>query len=355
VRVTLVKGICNFDAVAGRGEATVKNLPTFTIVKPHVVLMNIAYLILAHNQPGQLVRLLERLNGNNVHFFIHVDKKSPDIETIKKATDGFPNAKVVSNHKVYWMGFNMVLATIDLLELAYRSGIDFKYFVLLSGLDYPIKSNEYIHRFFEEHHCDFIDYHDIPDMAPRFLRKVQQYHYYDIDIINPRSPKRNPRAIWLYFGLHKKLISKWPVRRFFKNYVPCFGSQWFALTGDSVAYILDFVKNNKRYMHQMRYSEGPDELFFQTILYNSHRKENLVNYDKLVAWKQYHKPGESFTNEISTLRYMDWSENAKSKPAVLDDSYFPELANSIYLFARKVDEHQSATLMEKIDRQLLRL
>ena len=37
--------------------------------------MNIAYLILAHEDPAQLARLVNALYTPNSYFFIHVDRK----------------------------------------------------------------------------------------------------------------------------------------------------------------------------------------------------------------------------------------------------------------------------------------
>jgi hypothetical protein len=36
--------------------------------------MKLAHLILAHNQPKQLERLLKRLQHNNADIYIHLDK-----------------------------------------------------------------------------------------------------------------------------------------------------------------------------------------------------------------------------------------------------------------------------------------
>jgi len=48
--------------------------------------LRIAYIILAHKLPGQLVRLVRKLNTKDTHFFIHVDKKTGD-ETYKGMTE----------------------------------------------------------------------------------------------------------------------------------------------------------------------------------------------------------------------------------------------------------------------------
>ena len=38
--------------------------------------MNIAYIILAHKYPRQLIRLVNRLNTEKTYFLIHIDKKT---------------------------------------------------------------------------------------------------------------------------------------------------------------------------------------------------------------------------------------------------------------------------------------
>ena len=41
-----------------------------------------------------------------------------------------------------------------------------------------------------------------------------------------------------------------PKRKFYKNFEPYFGSQWFALTQDTVKFILRFIDENKDYGYQ---------------------------------------------------------------------------------------------------------
>jgi hypothetical protein len=45
--------------------------------------MKIAYVVLAHRYPDQLIRLIHRLNTENASFFVHFDKKTDDIATAK--------------------------------------------------------------------------------------------------------------------------------------------------------------------------------------------------------------------------------------------------------------------------------
>jgi len=316
--------------------------------------MNIAYLVLAHGQPKQLFRLIERLNQPNVHFYVHVDKKSVEADNIREYLSKYNNVVVISIHKVYWMGYNMVRSTLDLMQLAKDSGNNFKYFVLLSGQDYPIKSNNYINQFFEEHNEDFIDYNKLKYLGDKFMNKVRYHYHMDVPYYNPRNPGKIPRMVYLYYGLHRQYRKIAPHRRFFNNFEPYFGSQWFALTNDTVTYILQFCKENKGFVKFMKYTEGPDELFFQTILLNSERKTNVCGYNEFLSWTGTRKDGEKFAAPFSSLRYMDWSEKpGKSKPAILDMSYYDILKQSKELFARKLDEYGSSELLDKIDKDIL--
>ena len=317
--------------------------------------MNIAYLILAHNQPQQLERLISRLDQPNAYFYVHIDKKSADKEAIKVSLARFPNVRVISKHNVNWMGFKMVESTIDLLKMAFNSGVSFKYYVLMSGQDYPIKSNLFINDFFEKHNEDFISFARISDSPGNFKDKVRYLHYYDFPYTNPRNKKKLPFLVYLYFGVHGRIMKRLPKRTFYNSMEPYFGSQWFALTNDTVKCVLDFIRENKGYLKFMKYTEGPDETFFHTIVLNSERKNNVYDYGRFKEWLKTKKDVDNFIQDYSSLRYMDWADHGNNapKPATLDDSYYETLKNSTDLFARKVDERTSASLMQRIDTELL--
>jgi hypothetical protein len=72
----------------------------------------------------------------------------------------------------------------------------------------------------------------------------------------------------------------------------------------------------------------PDEIFFQTILLNSHFKSQLVN---------------------DNLKYVDWSD-LLAHPAILLTRDYEKLIDSTSLFARKFDETVDANILEMIDR-----
>lgn len=315
---------------------------------------NIAYMILAHHQPRQLARLVHRLNQPNAWFFIHIDKKSPAevTNTLQQLLKTTNKVVIMNQHDVNWMGYTTIEAELSLMQAAVDTGVPFKYYVLMSGQDYPIKSNNYINEFFASHTEDFLSYNKMAYMGQIYVDKHTLYHFRDIPYLNPRNPKRIPALVYLYFGLHRKVARLFP-RKFYNGMELYFGSQWFALTHHTVQYILSFVKNNEGYVRSMKNSDGPDENFFQTIIMNSERRNNVFGYEQFEKWLQTRKEGEQFYAEYSSLRYMDWSERAKTKPAVLDMTYWDDLKNSPDLFARKVDEKASAELLNNLDKNIL--
>ena len=118
--------------------------------------MEIAYLLVVHNQPNHLARLIQALNVPHAHFFIHVDRKA-NISDFMKNIKEAPNIHYLKNReRVYWGHISVVNATLKLLREAFYSSTSFKHYVLLTGSDYPIKSNQVIHDTFAKSNSQHI-------------------------------------------------------------------------------------------------------------------------------------------------------------------------------------------------------
>src|SRR5262249_29956629 len=142
----------------------------------------IAYLITAHNHPEHLARMVNALDCSGSTFFIHIDKKSDaaPFEALLRAKSNVVFAADRINAK--WMGFSLVSVSLTLLETAVRYGFD--YCLLLSGSDYPIKSNDCLFSFFEAAEKEYIAFWKLED-RPSWLPKIR--YYYPIDAIPIRG------------------------------------------------------------------------------------------------------------------------------------------------------------------------
>ncbi|MDR1881699.1 MAG: beta-1,6-N-acetylglucosaminyltransferase [Prevotella sp.] len=279
--------------------------------------MKICYLILAHDNFSHLDRLIDALDDKDSVFRIHIDKKARQ--------DYFPrhgNAKVIPEHiDVNWGGFSMVEATLALMKhgVEYLPGTD--YFILISGVDYPVRPKEFLYKQLEKKK----EYMDIAPV-PVLFKPVERYEYYYFDY-DRRNPKYyNPK--FLVEILFKKLRIKRKAP--FRIYA---GAQWFALTCECVQYILEAAGEDRRYAGFFRHTLVPDEAFFQTIIGNSPFLQNVA----------------------ASLTYTDWE--VAVPPAIIEERHIEFLKDHIGFndeygqrfpyFARKFND-DSEKLLEKI-------
>jgi len=319
-------------------------------------------LITAHNQPEHLSRLINALDREGARFYVHIDKKT-DVTPFQRFLAKRNNVHFLQKRvSVNWMGFSLVEVSLRLLETAIEQGFD--YCLLLSGLDYPIKSNETLFNFFEKTEQEFIGFWRLED-RPSWKPKVQ--YYYPIDLVPIRAWSSNSdaaywrRLFWGRFFQYRKYL---PQRTFIKNMVPYGGPDWWSLSYACASYILSFVEDNSNYKKFFKYTHSPGELFFQTIILNSSFAERVANYASYQRWSatervpQTQTDSEMLPEENFNYRYIDWSHAStglRETPAVLDERDWSKIRNSHCHFARKFDTQRSAVLLNLIDDEILRL
>ena len=287
--------------------------------------MRIAILILMHEYTDLQRILIDHLS-RDFDLYIHVDKKTKiDIDLIRKQ-----NVYVFKRFKVYWGSLNQIRATILLLQEAKRLSYD--RYIIISGSDFPIKSNSEIIEFFKKHDEEYLEYFRLPysgwrddngglDRIDFFYtnayrkstkRKVAMYaslgiDFIDVKIVIPMLKRMH---------VHRKRMK-----------MPYFGgSNWMNLSNHCVDEILKFIRQNPWYIRRFRYTRCADEIFFQTILCNF--AENIkINNDN--------------------LRYIDWA-NGPEKPRILRINDLEKLKESKCLFARKFDLNVDMQVVNKL-------
>ena len=277
--------------------------------------MNIAYLILVHNQPLQIKRLVERLSGTGVCFFIHVDKKT-DITDFYKALN-LPEVYFIKKRvKVYWGAYSIIQATLNGFNEIVQSGINYDVVNLLSGQDYPLVSNEYIADFFSKNKGNaFMEYYSIEQEWKEAIPRLQKYYLTN----------------YPFSGSYRveKFMNKYlPDRKPPKNIEFVGRSQWFSIGMDHVMYILQYLKKHPALVHYFQFTWGSDEFVFQTILYNSPFKHTMVN---------------------NNLRYIVWPKGqASPKTFTIKDA--DNLLHSNKLFARKFNAQIDKEIFDFLDK-----
>lgn len=314
--------------------------------------MKIAYLILAYKNANQIIRLVQRLMTENSLFLIHVDKKSSQslVEEIKQSLDRYPNVSFIKKRiKCYWGGFGIVEATLQGIRELFTKEFDFDRLILLSAQDYPIKSTEQLENFLKVNtDMEFIscDDYKLPPNKSIPSSGTNRIHYWHFSIGKIRlifpgkleystanlSRVKKYKSFKLFSIFWNSLIVLFPVKRKVPSGLNYFiGSQFWCLTRSCVNYIYEFVNANPKFVNFFKYTDIPDESFFQTVVMNSPFSKHVENHN---------------------LHYIDWENPNPSLPKILVLSDFERLMSSHKFFARKFDVQRDVEILDLIDKKV---
>ena len=239
--------------------------------------MKIAYLILAHHMPRHVNRLCKALSSNASRVFVHWDKKAGREISIEP-DEGFTTL-LQQRIPVYWGDFSMVEAELMLLKAAHESAVGFDRFILMSGSDYPLRSQSYINQFFcNNKDTEFIDLHRMPaEQKGKPISRLTRYKLRSSDSRLVNEIKQ--------FMIRKKLLPGYrDYKVVFEGMYPYAGSAWWALSREAATYVLDFVAERSRFVNYYKHTEIPDESFFHTILGNSEFRSNIKKSLTYTDW-----------------------------------------------------------------------
>lgn len=266
--------------------------------------MKHAYLIMAHNNPDVLQRLISAVDDVRNDIYVHIDNKA--------VFDG--SGLYVKQSRLYvlperkdarWGDFSLVEVELYLIKEA-MSNNDYSYLHLLSGVDYPIKSQNYIHQYCNEHQgTEFVGFAQNVTKK-ELLWRSQHYFLFSRDFQSSNVIKKMLRAIFA------RLQSVFRYRRTSLEVKK--GSQWVSVTADFCNYVLS---KQERLRKEFSNTYCPDELVMQTLCWNS----------------DFRNKAYSLVNEFKGCkRYIPW-KNGQLMPFSKED--FRKMKESECWFARK--------------------
>jgi hypothetical protein len=278
--------------------------------------MKVAYIILAHQYPQQLLRLVQRLEHPAFDCWIHLDDKCR-IAEYKEVFEIKNVFAVQTRLGLSWGHFNIVQAMINCLKESFNSIEDYNYFIFLSGMDYPLHSPVIFLNYLKDHAGnEFIGNRPLNESQQNMIR-ITNYHFNNLSHPFGKITERIANKIF-------------PKRKFPYPFEIRKGPQWMTLSRAAVAYILDFIFRNPTYSAWFKFVLAPDEFFFQTILYNSPFREKMKNH---------------------IFHYIDWSEQKKSPKTLTIEDKEKLLASPLF-FARKFDEKSDHTILDVLDEKI---
>lgn len=295
-------------------------------------MMKHAFLIMAHGNWLLLSRLIKKLDHSNIGIYIHIDKKTKFedkdrnllLESCKESQVYF-----IERKKIYWGDYSMIDCELRLLKAASKEKYDYYHF--LSGVDFPIQPLACIFEFFEKNKGFEFVHMSSDDFIAQLQSRYEQYHIFQ------KYVERSRNGIW--FQIER--ISLFFQRRILKiqrskkvpNIVYKAGSQWCSLTHSCVQYIISKEKMIRKMFYK---TICCDELFVQTVLYNSEWK------------KRIYYGNQSDNEETQCLRAIDWK---RGNPYTYTIEDYDSLIHSGNLFCRKVcnEGEKTKALVEALE------
>lgn len=298
------------------------------------------YLILAHKNPLQLSRMIERLDDGASKFFIHLDAKTP-IEPFAACLEGGHIRFIEPRERCVWGDFSIVQATIRLMEAASKEqGI----FILMSGQDYPIQSQGYINDFLERNKgFDFIEIEPLEEKwKPKMVKdKLEHYHI----LHSEERGHSNCYAPFAHCSVFQKLrtlthllkgrlsrknfrlLCSLPKRvaPFERQYA---GSQFWAFSERTFYAVLHYIREHKATLEEYyKYTSSPDEIYFHSVLMHLVAKDSTIKLKEQITYVNYFRKNNVFITED-----FDKLTSEKGK-----------------LFARKFDTDIDIEILNKLD------
>jgi hypothetical protein len=249
--------------------------------------------------------------------------------------DHLSNVTFLKRHKCYWGDFGHVRATLEGIAYLFNNEIEFDYLILLTGQDYPIKSNREIETFLRKSNGkQFMTYDSLPHEGWQEedggFASIEnwQFRIHNTYIRVPLDIKSDSVIKSILSQILSIIFHK---RTFLKNMIPFTGSSYWCITRELAKHIAEFVNNNQKFVQFFERVFGPDDLIFATLIMNSRFKGNVIN---------------------DNLRCIRWLGGPHPHIWITED--FPILAKSRALFARKFDAAVDTEILDLIDSKLLR-
>lgn len=277
-----------------------------------------AYLIVAHTNWWMLEKLICALDYKDNDIFLHIDKKAKDfpLEYFQGLCQ-YSNIFIYQNFKVAWGNYSQVATELFLYKKAsqYR---EYEFYHLLSGSDFPIKSQKNIHDFFSKYQGEnFIQIVPLDKETKEIQRRVRYYHFF---------VRKSKKFGFIFSFLRKATLVPQMLLKVHRNKRVKFfyGANWSSLTHEFVKYLIA----QESWIHKtFHHVNSADELYRQTVIKKGDFKVHSEQKD----------------TSLSISRYIDWMDCSGS-PRELEIEDFEKIKETEACFARKLGKNKELVI-----------
>ena len=282
--------------------------------------MKHAYLIMAHDQFLSLQELVATLDDARNDIYIHFDKK---VKSLPELSTQFSKLVVLDKRvNVIWGDVSQIKAEYALYKASFQEG-KYAYYHLISGTHFPLKSNDDLHKWFDE--CDgACVMRQVPVSESEIQKRFGQYHFFLKHLVSKKkSVNKAYHFCWrMMLSIQKRLGIKRDT-----SFIRGKASQWCSLNEAAVRMLL---QNENVSLKRFRRSFCCDEFFVSSVIEGS---GILVLY-------------------VNRICYVEFR---RTTPRKFTESDYDKLMSSDALFFRKmIDKNISlAKMIEQVIKHVI--
>jgi hypothetical protein len=273
----------------------------------------IAYFLLLHRFPEQFKRLFKSIYMPGNIYLIHVDKTSGPamVADIAEFLAPYQGAEILPSRRALWGGYSLVDAELRGMKRLLEMDKNWKYYINLSGQDFPLKTQAYIKEYLSGH------------VDTQFIRLANQ---------KTTRPDTMNRINTIFIEAFQKMFRTGLARKFLQGATPYIGTQWKVVSRRFCEHVCHSPLAS-RFKRFYRFSFIADESFFQTVMMNGFERATIINDD---------------------LRAIDWVPDGdiKLRPRTFTAQDASYLKSSSNLFARKFDSGEDNKILEILEQHL---
>lgn len=281
--------------------------------------MRLSFLIAAHHQPQIFHRLIDKLEPDFNPVIAHIDAKS-EMDSFMRSDIKFIKRRV----NVRWGGYSQV----EMMRRLLTKGLEGKgtHFMFLSGQDYPARPIRKLIEMLEvEPTTIYMACQNMTLPSAQFPNLPFEWYSGDLSTHLPEKVEK----------LSSKLLSRLPRRKIPHGWTPARGSTSWIVTREVAQHILNVLHSDTELKFWLRTIRIPDEIAFQTIIWNSCYQNNLLGFPIPQG-------------PAAPLHYIDWNVD-RENPAILTETDVVQIRESRKMFVRKVSQEYSEKLIDLLD------
>ena len=236
--------------------------------------MKHAYLIMTHNQFLTLQELVSVLDDERNDIFVHFDRK---VKSVPALHTRFSRLVILKERvNVIWGDVSQIKAEYALYKAAFKPG-RYAYYHLISGVHFPLMSNDGLHRWFDACNGACV-LRDVPLPDEEIQMRFGRYHFFMKHLVSRnRFVNKVYHLGWRFvLGIQKSLGIKRDT-----SFIRGKASQWCSLNEDAVRLLL---ANEKLALKRFRRSFCCDEFFVRSFLDDT---DIPILYDDRICYLEF--------------------------------------------------------------------